>query len=318
MKKLLLLCGIILSACSAKITVPDGTIIKLYDGPAPGYEDKCFEEVVFTGGDGFRTVFNVTEPTLEIFVPESPDGRAMLVVPGGGFVIQSYDSEGTLVAKRLCEHGITAFVLKYRATPVLDENGSSQDGLKGMMMVMKHIKDSYEEREGARPVALEGNGLEELAYSRGAYHWASREEGCKTAYEDADRAMSFLRSHAKEYGIKKIGIMGFSAGAIISLHQAQFHSPETRPDFVGCIYGGWDETFRVPDDPMPLFVCSPVNDAFSPEESIRVVLEWRKAGQPVEYHTYWKTEHGFGGLPKNASVDSWVEAMTAFMSDAAF
>lgn len=318
MNKSLLLAGLILSACSPKVSAPNGTIVNIYDGSAPGYEDKYFEEVVLTGGDGLRTVFNVTEPSIEIFTPENPDGRAMLVIPGGAFITEAYDAEGTLVAERLNAYGITAFVLKYRATPILDEDGNSPKGMAGMMAVMKHFTETYEQREGSRPMYLEGHELQNLAYSRGAYHWASREEGCKTAYEDADQAMRFLRTHAREYGIKKLGIMGFSAGAITSLHLAMFHSPETRPDFVGSVYGGWDETFRVPDDPMPLFVCSPVNDAFSPEESMRVVLEWRKSGQPVEYHTYWKAEHGFGAVRKNASVDSWMDTMAAFMKDAGF
>ena len=315
MKKILFLAACLMMACSAKISVPSGTVVKLYEGAAPGYEDKHFDEAVFMGGDDLRTIYNVTEPTLEIFVPENPDGTAMLIVPGGGFVVQAYDAEGTKVAEKLNAHGITAFVLKYRATPILDEQGNTPQGLGGMMKVMNHINETYQEREEGRPEQLEGNGLPELAYARGAYHWASREEGCSTAYADADYAMKYIRSHAKEYGVKKLGIMGFSAGAIISLHQVQFHSPESRPDFAGIIYGGWDDSFVVPEDPMPMFICAPVNDAFSPEESLRVMLEWRKAGQAVEYHTYWKAEHGYGALTKNSSVDAWVETMVAFMKD---
>ena len=93
------------------------------------------------------------------------------------------------------------------------------------------------------------------------------------AYADADRAMALVRLGAAKWGINpdKIGIMGFSAGSMTAMNQALHHSELTRPNFVGAIYTGVAEGFEVPADAAPLFMCSPVNDIFQPQETFRVL-----------------------------------------------
>ena len=94
---------------------------------------------------------------------------------------------------------------------------------------------------------------------------------------------------------------------------------ESRPDFAAAIYGGWDDTFIVPDDAMPLFLCAPANDIhFTPEQSLCAYLAWRKADKPVEHHLYHEAEHGFGAIPTGHAVDGWMDAMFAFMHDVRF
>jgi acetyl esterase/lipase len=58
----------------------------------------------------------VTDPTLIPFFPEKDkaNGTAVIICPGGGYSRLSMDSEGSAVAKKFNEIGITAFVLKYR------------------------------------------------------------------------------------------------------------------------------------------------------------------------------------------------------------
>ena len=59
---------------------------------------------------------NVAVPTVTPYLPEpsKATGAAMVVCPGGGYFMLSIDSEGHNVARWLAEHGIAAFVLKYR------------------------------------------------------------------------------------------------------------------------------------------------------------------------------------------------------------
>jgi acetyl esterase/lipase len=62
---------------------------------------------------------NITTATLTPFLPQSgkANGAAVIVAPGGGFRWLSMGNEGWEVAEALAEHGITAFVLKYRLHP---------------------------------------------------------------------------------------------------------------------------------------------------------------------------------------------------------
>jgi acetyl esterase/lipase len=61
-------------------------------------------------------VRNVSTPTLTVFHAKaaSDDGTAIIIAPGGGFEHLSFANEGTAVARRLADAGITAIVLKYR------------------------------------------------------------------------------------------------------------------------------------------------------------------------------------------------------------
>lgn len=62
---------------------------------------------------------DVAAPTLTWFRPEKPDGRALIVCPGGGYQMLSVHKEGDRVAKRFAGDGMTAVVLHYRV-PVKD------------------------------------------------------------------------------------------------------------------------------------------------------------------------------------------------------
>ena len=69
----------------------------------PGYEKETFED----------------EPYLIPYLSERSDS-AVIVIPGGGYVFKSIDSdtrEGNKVARTLQENGLNAFVLHYRSNP---------------------------------------------------------------------------------------------------------------------------------------------------------------------------------------------------------
>ena len=86
---------ILLSACGSTGKVfTEGEIIRLYEENAPGYGDVRVTEVNL----GDKVLFNVQDPTLQVFPAENPNGTAVLVVPGGGFCMLSYSGEGVDVA----------------------------------------------------------------------------------------------------------------------------------------------------------------------------------------------------------------------------
>jgi len=61
-----------------------------------------------------RIVRNVVSPDYLPYLADASrnTGTGVVIAPGGGFVMLSYDSEGVEVAKWLAERGIAAFVLK--------------------------------------------------------------------------------------------------------------------------------------------------------------------------------------------------------------
>ncbi|XHR92891.1 alpha/beta hydrolase [Mucilaginibacter sp. UC70_90] len=92
-------------------------IIPLYPGAAPGSENWTWNEGE-SDSNAFNTkvVYNVTHPSLGVFLPDSSiaTGTAVVICPGGGFHTLSINSEGYDVAKWLNKQGVACFVLKYR------------------------------------------------------------------------------------------------------------------------------------------------------------------------------------------------------------
>ena len=86
-------------------------------------------------------VSNVTKPTLAVFLPENPNGLAILVCPGGGYVDVWDKTEGYANSKWYTDQGIVYAVLKYRLP-----NGHPEvplDDVHEAMRVLKEHADEY-------------------------------------------------------------------------------------------------------------------------------------------------------------------------------
>jgi len=91
-------------------------IVELWPEGAPGSEGKDGKEAVRTTDAGEHVVSNVHRPSLTVYTPApgKATGAGVLVMPGGGHRELWMDHEGYAVARWLSEHGVAAFVLKYR------------------------------------------------------------------------------------------------------------------------------------------------------------------------------------------------------------
>ena len=86
-------------------------------------------------------VSNVTKPTLAVFLPENPNGLALLVCPGGGYVDVWDKTEGYANSKWFTDQGIVYAVLKYRLP-----NGHPevpQDDVHEAMRILKEHAEEY-------------------------------------------------------------------------------------------------------------------------------------------------------------------------------
>jgi acetyl esterase/lipase len=89
-------------------------VIDLWDGQPPHSKPNALEEYVKESW-GVPCVHNVTHPKLTVHPAQGQNsGRAMIVLPGGGYEVESFIAEGRQIAEYLSSHGITAAVLKYR------------------------------------------------------------------------------------------------------------------------------------------------------------------------------------------------------------
>jgi acetyl esterase/lipase len=159
---------------------------------------------------------------------------------------------------------------------------------------------------------------------------------CPTALQDAQRAMSLVRSHAAEWHIDphKIGVLGFSAGghmvASISTHEERSYAPvdaadreSWRPDFAVALYPGHLATrkgrilnsdIHVTAQTPPTFLVQAKDDPIDPvENSIVYHSALKKAGVPAELHVFEKGRHGFGLRRTQLPITRWPELMEAWL-----
>lgn len=236
-------------------------------------------EIVASGQTG-RVVRNVTDPTLEVYLPEKKaSDAAVIIMPGGGFMMLSYDSEGVMVARWLAAHGVAAFVLKYRLEPTPVDQVAFMGRLGAMLQRVPH--------------QLGPAGLPPVFPSEAQ------------AAEDATAALRLVRKRSAEWGIDpgKVGLLGFSAGGIATTDVATGPT-QGRPDFIGVIYAGVRSP--VPAAAPPAFFAGAADDPLLPDAAIKGFLAWRAAGRPAELHVYERGGHGFGLIPKGTSSDSWL------------
>lgn len=266
--------------------------IPIWPGVATGSENWTQKEV--ESRDGVETTYrNVTIPTLTPFLPdpEAATGAAVIVCPGGGFRFLSWENEGTKVAEWLRKRGVAAFVLKYRLkeTPAADDAYGKD--MASFLLTLFQFKDRELTSNAAK--ALEKD----------------MREGGAAGCADGRQAIKVVRQRAEEWGIKpdRIGIMGFSAGGIVTLTAATDYDVDGRPDFAAHIYAPVFGEITTPKDAPPLFIVCAADDQIAEASSARLYQAWRAGGRPAELHLYEKGGHGFGMSRKGLPVDGWIE-----------
>jgi acetyl esterase/lipase len=236
-----------------------------------------------------RIARNVTTSTLTPYLPDpaKATGASVIVAPGGAFMMLSMDSEGYQVAQWLADHGIAAFVLKYRVKPTEPDPKAF---MKQLMTLLTAVSAPGSKDDSSTP---------------------------QVSVEDARAAVKLVRSRAAEWHVDpaRIGITGFSSGADLTLAIGLDADPALRPNFIALIYGDPSTALNVPPDAPPMFFALAANDPFLGKASFDLINSWRAAGRPVEFHLYEKGGHGFGMNQQGASSDLWIEEFYTWMKD---
>jgi len=220
-------------------------------------------------------VRNVSRPALMPLLP-TPDlatGAAVIIAPGGAYKMIGIEQEGLAVARHLLERGIACFILKYRLQPTPPEPG---DALPQILQVLA----------SAGGGDLDG-GISEPA-----------------AVRDAARALELVRERADQWAVdpQRIGLLGFSAGAITVKRAVLDTEVAARPAFLGYVYGSMVAE-NVPADAPPMFAALALDDFLFGANGFGIVEKWQQAGVPVELHAYERGNHGFGaGTPGTTST----------------
>jgi len=232
-------------------------------------------------------VRNVTKPTITPYLPApgKATGAAVIVAPGGAFMQLSMLYEGEKVAQYLSSQGIAAFVLKYRLQPT-----PRAESDYGRLMAEKMGAAAQSDLDQGPPPSFQ------------------------PAIDDGAAAVRYVRERAAQYGVdpKRVGMIGFSAGAMATLGVTLANAPTSRPDFIGLIYGPMSAV-KVPAEAPPLFAAIAADDPLFGKSGFAIVDAWRAARKPVELHVYQAGGHGFGIHNTHTSTVLWPAQLVEWM-----
>ena len=250
----------------------------LWPAGAPGSESRAAEPEKIEGSN----VCNIHNPSITPFVPtaDKSTGTAVIICPGGGHSKLCLGHEGYALAEWFRDHGIAAFVLKYR---LAREKGSTYTIQNHAMADARRAIRTVRSR--AAEWHLKPDRLGILGFSAGgelaAFAAMKSDPGQKDAPDPIEQQSS-------------------------------------RPDFQALIYPGTSGLFNAEKGMPPLFIAAGFHDRQDISEGMATLyLKYKAAQVPAELHLYANAGHGFGYKPdaKPTAASRWPQRLVEWLTD---
>lgn len=280
------------------------TAVPLFDGTAPGSEGVELLETIFAEdwecGRQKVIVKDTLVPAIIPFIPEKPNGVAVIVIPGGAYRRQVLNLEGTDVAEWLNMHGITAFVLKHR----LPVNHHKFPGEVPFIDVLRAIRLV---RSRAEEYGIKSDKIGVMGFSAGGY-LASLAATCyeKKPFEYADELETVSAR-------PDFCVLGYPAISY-EVHMSNPRSARDDEKHLKEYFKYYSTEKFVTKDMPPVFLFETDDDMTTyAEHSVRFYLAARQAGVPAELHIFTQGAHGFGLGDTRGRVAAWKELFLSWL-----
>ena len=245
---------------------------------------------------------NVAAPELRVFRPPSPNGHALLVIPGGAYWFVSVANEGVDIARRMIAYGVTVCVLTYRLPGEGWKNPSDvplQDAQRAMRVI----------RSRASQLGIDASKVSVLGFSAGGHLAATLvTQHAERTYEPIDTADEIdarpcaggliypvvTMEKPMTHEMSRKLLLGESpTEEEVARRSAERHVNSTTP---------------------PVFIVHAFDDDAVPvDNSLRFMNAMRAAQRPVEAHLLQEGGHAFGvGYPKSPS-EHWIELFSSWL-----
>ena len=230
-----------------------------------------------------------SEAMLVVFRAPKPNGLAVVMCPGGGYMMEAQEHEGTDLAGWFTARGITYCMLQYR--------------------------------------------LPDFRYTT-------------APLEDAQEAVRTVRAHAQEWGVRRVGVSGCSAGGHLASTLATHYTADSRPDFQILFYpvitmdpsythrGSHDALLgrnpareqeelysnekQVTSDTPPAFIMASSDDDLVPvRNSVNYYLALVDHGVSASLHFYPGGGHGWGFRDSFIYKQDWTSELDKWLREVA-
>jgi len=242
------------------------------------YEEEAWETIC---------VFNITDPTLTIYRAEGENtGKAVIIIPGGGYGLVALYHEGHDLAKLLTNQGITAAVLKYRLPNPVTSNQPNLVPLTDTRRALKLLRAKAEE------FGINKDKVGVVGFSAGS-HLATVASLWKSDDNEENPNFSVL----------VYGVTNLTEANLLWLEESLYYRKLTEEE----IAQNSLLDLVSADTPPAFLVHAYDDDVCNAEETTLYAQKLFEHNVLVEMHLFPKGGHGFGMGRKEDGTDQWVQ-----------
>ncbi|MDC7694337.1 alpha/beta hydrolase [Asticcacaulis sp. DXS10W] len=281
----------------ASALAPKMTEVPLYgDAPIPNSKPVADTETGAQKG----WIQNVSRPTLQIYLPSpaKATGTSVLIIPGGGYAGLTFDYEGVQQAHYFIDHGIAAFVLKYRlpsdATMEDKSIGPLQDAQQGLRYI----------RLNASSWNLDPARIGVVGFSAGGHLASTLATHFQKAYAPNPENVN-LRP---DFQVLVYPVISMDAKITHTGSRTALLGASPSDAQIEAFSSDRNVTTATP----PALILHAADDQLVDLDNSLAYLEsLRHAGVPVEARIFSKGQHGFPLLPRSTwqgAIMDWITA----------
>lgn len=270
--------------------------LKVWHNGAPDSNGLTIPEETYEG----KRVRNVSEAEMYVYLPKigNNTGAAVVICPGGGYMIEAMDHEGYAMAEWLTTQGVAGIVLKYRLP-----YGHDQIPLEDAQRAMRIVRQKAGEW-GINPSKVG------IAGSSAGGHLAS------TAGTKFDLGKADSNDPIEKYSCRPDFMLLLYP--VITFNE-EFGHMGSRTNLIGAgnkweLVEKYSNELHVTAQTPPTFLVLADDDGgVPPRNSIEFYLALKKYKIPAEMHIFRDGGHGFGMTKKNLPVDQWPSLFAQWM-----
>ena len=243
--------------------------MSIWPDAVPGEEAPKAKPIVQIDEKGvIERLLVVTNPVLEVYRPQKPNGAAVLIFPGGGYSRLAIKKEGYEIAEWLSGLGYTAFVLQYRVPD--KQEGALMDAQRAIRIV----------RSRAGHYNLNPEKIGVLGFSAGG----SLTARAATRYDNQTYPI-----------IDEMDSLSSKPNFSILIYPAYLDQGENN---------SITPELKVTEETAPMFLFVAADDNYA-NSSLVMTQELRKQNVLVELHVVPFGNHGYGMRKGNPAAEVW-------------
>jgi acetyl esterase/lipase len=276
-------------------------VIPLYKEAIPNSLPNTMKEITLEWDGHFGGYKSIARPTLEIYLPPAGkgNGAAVIICPGGGYGMESYLAEGLNIAKTFINHGVAAFILKYRLPSDSTMPNKSIGPLQDAQQAIKQV------RENAAAWHVNPDKIGIMGFSAGGHLAAS----AATHFEKALIPNPANTSLRPDFAVLVYPVISMTNQ--LGHQGSRKNLLGERPDSATIHF--FSNEKNVHSNTPPVWITHSEEDkVVDVENSIFFYQALRREHVPVEMHLYPKGDHGF---VLSIPTETWMRPLFEWMTN---